>query len=366
MYRRAEVIPALFGRVGFREPTQAEYSGVLDSSNKESRSGRYFDGFHAMVTIPNIKEIVNNDVAISNAAFNTSLKELQEDCICSVLDGIFNKPEIIEQRLEFDRCDEQPAVIPNNGRFVGRQIKMARDPRKGVRINAITLFFDGAVTFSLYLFNSTKKAALKTVEVTTAANDQVVIRPADWQLNYMDATVKSGVFYIGYFQDDLGTVKAYDEQPVLWNAGLCYGSQAMEADRVPGQPDFTRYNPTLSSRTYGLNIEYSTVKDYTEIILQNPQAFDKAIGLQMAAKVVEKVIHSTRSNYMQRLGEQGAARLYNDLNLQMATDEMPYSTGLKNQLERELKRLHNNFFPGQKAVSNSIPDYQCYSPKYRR
>lgn len=366
MYRRAEVIQALFGRVGFRQPTQADYAGIVDETNLESRSGRYFDGFHATVTIPNIHEAANNDALINATDFNIYLANLQQECIVSVLDGVFNKPEIIEQRLEFDRCDEKPVLITNTGRFVGRQIKVASDPGKSIRINAITLFFNGIGTFNVYLFNGAKKAPLKTVSVTTEADSQVIVRPQDWMLNYMDSINKSGLFYIGYFQDDLADVQAYDEQPYRWSCGKCYGSSCIEADRVTGQADFIRYNPYIGTRTYGLNIEYSTLVDFTEVILQNPQAFDKAIGLQMAAKVVESVMHTTRSNMTQRIGEAGMQRLYNDLNLQMTTPEMPYSTGLKNQLERELKRLHNQFFPKAKAISTTINDQTCCIPKWPR
>jgi hypothetical protein len=365
MYRRDEVIQALFGRVGFRQPTQAEYA-IVDADNLEAKSKRYFDGFHAEVTIQNLKDAANADVNITDADFNKGLKNLQEDCIASVLDGVFGEPEVIEQQTEFLTTDWKPILIPNSGRFVGRQIKVAADPRKSVRINAVTLFFNGVTTFPLYLFSSVKKLPIRILEVTTEADSQVVVVPEDWVLNYLDGNIKGGLFYLGYFQDDLGLVQAYDEQPSQWICGKIYGSNIIETIPVPGQTDFIRYNPYITSRTQGINIEFSSVVDFTEVIVKNPQAFDKAIGLQMAAMVIEKLIHSTRSNYLQRIGEAGAARLYNDLNLDMTTPELPYSSGLKNQLRRELTRLHNNFFPKQKAVSNSIQPSSCYIPKRHR
>jgi len=364
MYRRDEVIAALFGRVGFRQPIQPGYD-ILNAENTTSKSKRYFDGFHAMVTVPNIKEACNGDATISNDQFNEYLKQLQIDCILSVLDGIFDQPEVIEQRMEFDRCDQRPVLMPNVGRFVGREINVAKDPKKAVSINAITLFFNGATTFNVYLFDNVKKAPVKTLEVTTEADNQVIVSPEDWLLTYTSNTSKSGLYFLGYFQDDLGDVQAYDEQPYNWNCGNCYGVRQIEANVVPSEVDFIRYNPFITTRTQGLNIEFSSLVDFTEMIIRSPQAFDKAIGLQMAAMVVERVIHSQRSNLTQRISEHGAEKLYNDLNQDMATQEMPYSSGLKNQLRRELKRLHDNFFPKAKAVSTTITDDSCrYIPRH--
>lgn len=365
MYRRDEVIQALFGRVGFRQPTQPEYA-IVDTVNLAAKSKRYFDGFHAEITIQNIKDGACDDMLISDEDFNIYLKSLQEDCIASVLDGIFGEPEMIEQQNEFITTDWKPVLIPNTGRFVGRQIKVAPDPRRSVKINAVSLFFNGITTFPLYLFSSVKKLPLKQMEVTTMSDSQVTVVPEGWTMNYLDNNIRGGIFYLGYFQDDLGSVQAYDEQPTQWLYGKVYGSSIVEAIKVSGQPDFIRYNPYFTSRTQGLNIEFSSVADYTEVIVKNPQVFDKAVGLQMAAMIVERLIHSTRSNYTERLGGSGAQRLYSDLNLDMATPEMPYSSGLKNQLRRELIRLHNNFFPKQKAISNTISSRQCYIPRFHR
>jgi len=363
MYRRAEVISKLFGRVGWTQPTMAEYA-ILTAENLQSKSGRYFDRFHPATTIQNAKDAVNIDPGISNADFNTFLKSMQEDCIYSVLDGVFNKRELIEQVLEFDTCDEPPVLIPNAGRFVGRQIRVASDKGKSIRINAITLYFNGAATFNLYLFNSIKKAPIKVLEVTTEEDNQVIVEPEDWMLNYADSSNKSGVFYIGYFQDDLGSVQAYDEQSPYWNCAKCFSTGRMEANVVPGEADFIRFNPYIGTRTFGLNFEISTVADYTEKITLDPQVFDRAVGMQMAAKIVEGVIHTTRSNAIQRIGEEGMKKLYNDLNVAFSSQDFPYSVGMKTQLDRELKRLNNTFFPPPKPTSNPIPDTSCCTPRY--
>ncbi|WP_346320773.1 hypothetical protein [Chitinophaga sp. YIM B06452] len=351
MYRR-EVIQALFGRVGFRQPTQSG-SPVITPENKKCDSGRFFQDYHAIVSPENIKATAE-DPALDDAKLNTYLKDLQESAIAAVLDGIFSVPEIIEQRLELIRGTEEVVPVANQGLFVGRQIRVVPDPTILVRVTQAALFFNGVATFNLYLFHNLKKTSLYSKEVTTEANSQVVTK-LGWDLSYMAAAYKTGVFFLGYFQDDLGGVQAVDER-ACWYAGNCYDSTGMAAVRNPApEVDFVRTTPQLSSVAYGLNLEFTSGKDYTEIILNNVAAFDKAIGLQMAAMVVEKIINSVRSNKTERITREIADRLYIDLNQAMPTVEMPYSYGLKKQLDRELMRLHNNFFPKDTITAKTVP-----------
>lgn len=357
MYR-TEVISKLFGRVGWRQEAGAP---VVDTANLASKSKRYFQDAHSIISLKTIKETAG-EVNMNDAAFNALLKTMQESSIAAVLDGVFNQSEIIEQRLEFDVCDQEPVLMENTGLLVGRQIKVSSNAARSVRVNTISLYFNAAGTFNIYLFNSLKKLPVKTIEVATEADSIVVVEPEDWILNYMEGGVKSGVFYIGYFQSDLGGVKAYDQRPWSWNCANCYRSDAIEA-KAPTATDFVRTNPPITSRTYGLNIEFSSVNDYTEVIKQNPQAFDTAIWLQMGARVVEQIMNSVRSNGTERISKERAHQLYIDLNLEKMTEELPFSTGLKGQLNREMKRLNLNFFPKDKPFTITSPNDPCYTPR---
>ena len=84
--------------------------------------------------------------------------------------------------------------------------------------------------------------------------------------------------------------------------------------------------------------------DYTSVICRNADKFDEAVGLQMAVNLIEQIISSSRSNATERIGKDQLASLYNDLNIDMPTDQRPYSAGLKNRLKREIQRLNRTFF----------------------
>jgi hypothetical protein len=359
MYR-PEAIQALFGRVGFRNTTQTEYAGLITSPNTESRSGRYFDEFHRIITVPNLKDVANYDPAISDVDFNTMLTQWQRSAIAAVLGGVLSKAELIEQQMIYERDYEEPEVLQNAGKFVGYMVQVANRTNLVVRPKALSLFFSGAGTFNIYVFNHLKKEAIKTIEVSAVADEEVIVPITDVVLTAIGAASKSRTYFIGYFQDDVEAlgIKALDYGMHLKRTAICYSADGFEADTV-SSVDFNRYNPPFTGRTYGLNIEFTSSRDYTEVILQNEQLFDKAIGLQMAAFIVESIIHSTRSNKDQRIGVEGVKQLYTDLNLRFSTPEFPYTTGLKNQVERECERVFRNLFPKDEIKTMTTPAGQC-------
>ncbi|MBV7531342.1 hypothetical protein [Chitinophaga sp. sic0106] len=312
-----------------------------------------------------MKDVVVPDPAASSESINEVLKEMQEDAISSVLDGIFSESEIIEQQMIYERDDQSPELLPNMGQFVGFQISAADRTNISVQIHALSLYFKGSGVFNIYLFNHLKKAPVGTFEVSVLDGEEVIVNLPETILSAISSVNKSRVFYLGYFQNDIESVgiQAYD-WPRLQRGANCYSVQGFEAE-VIGDDDFIRFDVPLTSRTYGLNAELSSAYDYTEVILRKQQLFDKAIGLQMAAKVIEKVVHSLRSNLNERIGEEGVQRLYTDLNLDMATPELPYSSGIKNQLRRELKRVHDNLFVDKKITATTSPE-GCYTPRFLR
>jgi len=366
MYNVQQILPVLLPRIGFRQPTLEGYA-ILDADNQVSKSGRYFDAVHPQVTIQNIKDAVNIDNKIPDADFNTYLKNLKQDAILDVLSMLFNdQVDVVEQGLEYVAGTQAPQLILNQaGRFVGRQITVAPDYGLAVNIDSISLHFDGAATFNLYLYNSVNLDPVKTLEVTTEANNQTVVIPEDWVLNFTTGARKGGQFYIGYFQSDLGPVKAYDDQGAIWGCPHCYDSRSIDAPIVTGR-DFVAGNLGLSSRTYGLGLEISVVRDYTQEIIKQSRVFDDAVGLQLAIKVVSGLMHNTRSNFVERVGENGAELTNRDLNQERASNEIPLSPGLKSKYNQAIKKLKEQFFGKPTAISATINDDLCCLPRHPR
>ena len=351
-----KVKSAMAGRLGWMQPTQAG-SPVINSTNLGATSGRFYnDGsFHAACTIDRLKSS-QEDASITDANLNALLITLDQSVSMRVINAVFNRPQLIEHTLVYERVSNVRNIpVPNSGNFCGYRIKVGKGDW-AIQLNSISLFFDSVATFNIYLFNDLKLAPLKTQSVTTEANSQTVV-DLGWVLNYI-STNKGGLFYIGYFQDDLvaTSTHAIDEQLNMWAASKVFGAYPFQAPKKAGQLDFNRINPSVVFRTYGLNLEVTSYRDYTQTIIQNPHLFDNARGLGMAIGVLETIKYSTRSNAVERQSKDaiGTTELNYDLNLAFPNDDRPFIAGLKAQLMQELNRISQSFFPKAKAMSVGI------------
>lgn len=351
-YNITKVLTALSGRVGWRQPTSTDFF-TLNAANTTSNSGRCFQDFHAIVTPQNILD-TQEDSSISEDDFNSYLANLQNSVILKCLNGVFNKRELLERKLLFERFGRQDYPNINEGKFVGIRILPARDFGKTCQIDSVILYFDSAVTFNLYLFHDASKAPIWSQSVTAQANKQTIIQitPPNQYLNYSENS-KSGVFYLGYFQDDLGSAKAINEIVERFNTFYNFGLTPCELPKIAGQVDIDRNNVSYTIKTHGLNLQMMAFRDYSQLIIGNPYLFDELIGLQMAADVIELIQNSSRTNKNERITKEMSSKLYTDLNLAMATDEFPYSTGLKSRIQRELQRVKKEFFPCPKIETTA-------------
>ena len=86
MIRSDKIQTALFGGVGFRQPTLAGYN-IVDATNIASSSGLFFGDSSELVTIKNIKDC-QEDLSISNENFNLLLANMQKSVILDVCNKI--------------------------------------------------------------------------------------------------------------------------------------------------------------------------------------------------------------------------------------------------------------------------------------
>lgn len=347
-FDQVKVLDALKGRIGWR---QQENIPALNSTNSESASGRKFQDFHPATDLITLKD-TQVDREITDDAFNTFLEDLTKSLVMKCLTSVFNKVEAIDQILLFDRYLFNDQPIANAGNFVGVRFKPAGD--YSIQINRITLMFDEAAEFNLYLFHDAKADPIWQQTVQSSANDAVEITPDDLPvLNRILNEYKSGYFYLGYFQDDIGSARALWEQSIRWNVAKCFGYQFVQA-RKTAVERFDKRNVAHTSQTFGLNMEVTSFRDHTAPIVRNAALFDNVIGLSMASYCIEQSIHSTRSNATERITKETANQLYIDNNQAFATQEAPVVPGLKSQINKEYKRLQETFFPTPKAQTVSI------------
>lgn len=349
------VMDAFVGRLGWRASTQIGQP-VLSAPNNVANSGRYFNDFHSLVTVPNLKTS-QDDASISDADFNTYLQNLQKSAILRCINGVLNQPEQIERVLLYDRSrNQENRTIENTGLFVGFEIKTPNNDQFAVQLESITLLFDGVATFNLYLFKDGKPAPVKTKSVTTLANDPTIINLDDFVLNYIGSATKGSRFYLGYFQGDLGSVKAIREQAECWNKQLCFSAISMTSPKKTGLTDFERTNIPTTTQLFGLNLEVTTFIDHTNAVIKKAALFDELVGLQMAYMVMEQIIYSVRSNKDERILKDQLDKigLKFDLDGAVPIEKTPKIMGLKQRIDREMERVREGFYPKQKAMSVSV------------
>lgn len=340
-YNLTTVLAALFGRLAWSTDS------TLNSANETSASGRYFDddSFHSMVTVANVKASTPTP-----ASWDTYFTGKQNAIISKCLNSVFNVPEFVDQVKVFDSDDSEiENLIDNAGKAVGYKISVVKDYDKSAEVKSLELYFDGAATFNVYLFKQGQKTALKTKSVTTVANQKVSVALTDWILNYREA----GTYYVIYFQDDLGSVKAIQQQGSI-RQGCFFEAYPVQADVVSGT-EFDRDGVSEPALPYGLNLQVNSFRDFTNNILNQPHLFDELLGLTMAYSVIEQIIYTVQSNGTERILKDQLDKIgiQMDLNGVAPISESPQVIGLKQRVERETKRVRDAFYHRPKAQTVS-------------
>ncbi len=338
MFNAEAIKKTLSGRIGWRETipvTRPDGSTVpVSDKNKESRSGRHFQDFHQIVTLRNTYD--NIEIENANAAqFNEYLENLQDSAIMGSVSAVLDADSLIEQSLIFSRRSDKSTSTQRVSTKMGYKISIAQNPSYCSVIKNASLLFAESGEVEL-IFTHSNHGELQRKKITVEANIETVI-PIDLPLFYSCDKYKGGFFFV-YFETNLLPVEP--ECPDFNKTGI-FRAEPFEGDDLN--------NISFTSRTYGLNLEICAYRDFTHIIKNSPSVFDTLIGLQMAATVIELMINSTRSNHAQRLTGEAAGRLYADLNQMYPSPEFPYSTGIRGQIAREIKRVTNNLLPKQKS-----------------
>lgn len=347
-FNHDQVIASLKDRIGFRQPTGAG-APVLTTAVTTSQSGRYFQDFHALVTVENIKACMELPSA-SDAQLIIQLAGMRDAAILRALNGVFTAPQVIDQpRMIHRREGTNDVLEPKSGRFVGYQIRVSDTPDAAVQIDSLQLYFNQAATFNVYLFKDGDPVAVWDQEVTAVANTLTDV-PLDGKV------LNRGLYYLGYFENDLGSVSAYRQQVCDEDFDPCYyDADPITADAT-GATTFNRDEISESEQPIGLNLEISSFKDYTTAIRRKAAAFDELIGLTLAYSTIENMLYSARSNATERILKDQLIKvgIQMDLNGAAPVTDSPQITGLRQRIDRETRRVKQSFYPAFTSKTGEI------------
>lgn len=352
------VLPALTARKGWIQPTSSEFTIELDSSNLECLSGMPYNFDNPACSPINIWT-AQEDSNISESNFNAYLTRLKKQVATDALQAVFRQDALIENpQIIFEKqFRTQLRHIPNASKFCGWQIKVA-DGDFAVKVDAIGLTMSAPCTVTIYVYNDLIQEPLYTKECTITQTDtQTLFFLDDLILNRLANTHKGGVFFLGYYQDEIQEqgVTATDVFLNWWNQYKIVGYQGFEAKSNYENKTFTRDQYFSNYRTYGLLLEMSTYHDFTNTVIRNAQAFDGLQGLMMASKCIELAIYSNRSNRDNRLTKEN----YNTMSAtlhggQSEFKQIPSKASLPYKIDEEIRKLQRTFM-GNNNIITAIP-----------
>jgi len=336
---QADIINSVaVGVVGWKQSSRTG-SPVLDTANKASSSGLYYQMGNGLCTVENIKAAVD-DEAISDVNINTYLADLAKSALNDVCHRVFDVEDFVDGGLLLKHENKFSETLDNGTDFVGFEIDLSKRNDLSVILNSLLLEFNAVDSVKVLLFNSQVNAIIDSETIATLANS-VKSTSAGWVLNDLQY---GGKWYVGYLRSGL-TAKAIKRNFSLASLQTAFAGVDIKPIKVAGWNAETMFDPSLvtyTSDTWGMNFNISIYKDYTDIVKSNVNRFAKALQLQVCANVIDLLSNSVRSNKNERLSK---AYALVELNGNRYNPAFPEHSGVLSKLNTEIKILRNTYNP---------------------
>lgn len=347
MFNATKIQTALYGLVGFRNPFNPDYQ-KLDVDNTASRSGLFVTD-NDFCKVEHIYDSQDYQ-GVSDANFNLFVKRKQQDSIVNVCSAVFNSAVFIDRQLLYKNAQNKIATENLPTGFVGYRIKVESEKNIAFSIKRIILDFDGTGDIKLLLFNTAKKAPIKTKDITiTTDHEEVVL---DWYIDNSDGYYK-GEFYLGYINDGL-TVNPFKRDYENSNlisliSFMCFEPIIIKNHVTELLWDLTTYEG-LSECT-GLNPDITVYNDYTDLIVNNENLFAKAIATDLIISCLSVIVASMRSNRTERNGDLMIQKIITEIEGQKGEGVLTIY-GLRpalfkyiGSIKKEIEKLQNGYNP---------------------
>ncbi len=235
-----------------------------------------------------------------------------------------NTKTIFENIHLFDGSGNRNSTVLKQGRFVGFLVRLQKQKHLTILLRKLgTQFNNVATNLKIYVYHESQQAPILTRTIThSTPNSFQWNNIEDIILPYVGDHDAGGVFYIGYYEDDLGTgVQAITRNDYKWNEEPCAvcGNAAVDAESFrkwsaysswtpiavpaahinagPGRNKFSNTAVGLNySSNFGLNFHLTLKCDLTDFILENIDQLDEAYANQIAYELLNQMAYSLRDN----------------------------------------------------------------------
>ena len=335
MYNHSQLRTGLYGLVGLRQSPITEFA-IVSAANIATSSGMYYQDYHALCTVENLKNICPEGMIDSK--FNTWFADLVKGSFVKNVNSLMQRfrpdtKSLFENLRLYEYASVTDTLYTGSGNaFVGFEIELCHTDNIMIVLNSIGLMFDGADTFNVYVFHSSKQSPVYTIEVTPEANIEAWEAQTS-KLEHITDTYVGGKFYIGYLQQDLSTSpinREWNEANVQTLAKLFTVTPMTVADHNAATR-FDLDDIEYTSDTYGLNFAFTAWNNVTKQLLTQKDALTNVIGYGVAVDILTMIANSTRDNEIKKETRD------------LAFAELNAEFGLKRKLENELKAVHIDF-----------------------
>lgn len=250
------------------------------------------------------------------------LIERRKEAIRTAIMDIYNTKkeshiarETLGDLMLYDGAGNLNDLIVNKSQLVGLEIKLLENTGLEVILKQISLQLSAAQDMVLYLWHSSSKEAIATINLSYTKNYSVQWFDLDRTLKYRDLSnnLDNGLYYLGYYQDDIA-VQAVRKRFNFGSipCGTCsqYNRKAYQrysqyvkvrAFRIASPPannelwdiDNTVYE---TDNNWGLNLRLQPNCNITQYIIDKKEVFADVISWQLKYNLLAEVANTTRSN----------------------------------------------------------------------
>lgn len=306
------------GLVGFEQPTDNTYPALTAPLN-ESDSGIFIQRVHPLCTVENI---FNTAPQVDD--FNTWLQKLYDGAVVQVFNDIMVEKKmestykaVVDSLRLYDGIGRQVDRVIKRGRFVGFEIIVSPQEGLQVAISKIGFQVDTIQTgMDLYLYHSSQLDPLliHPINITKVNSFSWFTIPDAILSGVSESNDSDGVFYLGYYEDELtgqvfyrrqswdtpcSTCNNYDVSAFnRWSKYITIRPISVASSRIQSDGTLFDLNYITYEReqNWGMNLSISVYCNLTAFFSQNKAIVAPALSMRIAIQILNLIAFSTRIN----------------------------------------------------------------------
>lgn len=315
-------ITALKKVIGWKDQT---WTGVpaLGSPLNDTEINQYYQSYHSAIRLDYIESLLER-----NRTIESYLDEVETEAIQELLNDIEvsrqlgNDGNTLATNDIIYNVGTRKQTIINESRFCGVMFELKNEIGINAIINRVGLYLTGGATnLDLYLFHSSQSQVVQKFQFNSTAANSFSWDDIRIQLEIDNGVIAGGVWYLGYYQDDLSaqSIQAVRYKAMNFDLGYCFScdkgvSQAKyeSITKHLGLKGFYVPQPSLpvdkdemfntdvavktNSNNWGFNFNISIGCNLSQFWIDNRRKLANCIGLSVAIKVLEMMKFSSQIN----------------------------------------------------------------------